>query len=231
MILLALDTSTVACSVAVLAGTTVVERHEEQPREHTRILVPMIRSALDEAGVAVADLDAIVLGNGPGSFIGMRIAASVAQGLAYGTGVSVAPVSSLAAVAARAFDVSAAQEVVVAQDAHMNEVYLGVYGRNDYGLPVALQPERLHGLGEIAELGADGAGSRVAAGAGWERYPGLREANRARVANDSGCLLPRAADLIRLGADQVRAGKTVRPQEVVPAYLRNKVAEKPASRP
>ncbi len=73
MRLLALDTSSIACSVAVQTDKTIVERYEEQPREHTRLLVPMIETSLDEAGITLADLDAIVLGNGPGSFIGMRI--------------------------------------------------------------------------------------------------------------------------------------------------------------
>ena len=91
MKLLALDTSSVACSVALQIGDDVVERHEEQPREHTRLLMPMIESLLADAGVVLSDLDAIVLGNGPGSFIGMRIAASVAQGLAFGAALANCP--------------------------------------------------------------------------------------------------------------------------------------------
>ena len=82
--LLAIDTSSVACTVAASNGDAVVERHVEQPREHTRLLMPMIREVLNESEIALTDLDAIVLGNGPGSFIGMRIAASVSQGLAHG---------------------------------------------------------------------------------------------------------------------------------------------------
>ena len=81
MNLLAIDTSSIACTIAVQIADSVVERHEEQPREHTRLLMPMIRDALQEADAQLTDLDAIVLGNGPGSFIGMRIAASVSQGL------------------------------------------------------------------------------------------------------------------------------------------------------
>jgi tRNA threonylcarbamoyladenosine biosynthesis protein TsaB len=90
--LLAIDTSSLACSVALRVGDVVIERHEEQAREHTRLLTPMIREVLTESGMHLPRLDAIVLGNGPGSFIGMRIAASVAQGLAHGAGLSVVPV-------------------------------------------------------------------------------------------------------------------------------------------
>ena len=129
MKLLAIDTSSLACSVALLAGDSVFERHEEQAREHTRLLLPMIEDVLAEGGLVPGDLDAVVLGNGPGSFIGMRIAASVAQGIAHGAGLDIVPVSSLAAVAAQVFEMTEAKEVVVAQDAHMNEVYLGAFRR------------------------------------------------------------------------------------------------------
>ena len=71
MNLLAIDTSSIACSVAVQAGDAICSRHEEQPREHTRILLPMINEVLAESGAELSTLDAIVLGNGPGSFIGM----------------------------------------------------------------------------------------------------------------------------------------------------------------
>ena len=131
MNLLAIDTSSVACSVALQHEGKVSERHEEQAREHTRLLVPMIRELLQESSVELTDLDAIVLGNGPGSFIGMRIAASVAQGLAFGSGLNIVPVSSLAAIAAQVFREHDADEVVVTQDAHMSEVYLGIFRRGD----------------------------------------------------------------------------------------------------
>ncbi len=168
MKLLAFDTSSIACTVAVKADGAVVERHKEKAREHTRILMPMIRSCLEEADVALADLDAIVVGNGPGSFIGMRIGASVAQGLAHGAGVDLVPVSSMAAVAARAGNEG--DSVVVAQDAHMNEVYLGIYRIDSAGLPEPLIDECLHGQHAIPEL-ASLPEPVVAAGFGWQRYP------------------------------------------------------------
>ena len=100
MRLLAFDTSSVACTVGLQDGDELFIQHEEQPREHTRLLMPMIRSVLAEAHVELSDLDGIVLGNGPGSFIGMRIAASVAQGLAFGANLRIAPVSSKSAFVA-----------------------------------------------------------------------------------------------------------------------------------
>jgi tRNA threonylcarbamoyladenosine biosynthesis protein TsaB len=226
--LLAIDTSSVACSVALQHDGNILERHEEQPREHTRLLVPMITELLQESSVELSDLDAIVLGNGPGSFIGMRIAASVAQGLAFGSGLNIVPVSSLAAVAAQVFCEHDTNEVVVTQDAHMSEVYLGIFGRGENGLPDDLIPERLHGQGPIAELEQRGT-VRAAAGFGWRRYPKLLEANRTFLDEVIELPHPRALHLLGLGAAGLARGDAIAPQNVLPAYLRQKVAEIPAA--
>ena len=231
MKLLALDTSSVACSVALQIGDDVVERHEEQPREHTRLLMPMIESLLADAGATLSDLDAIVLGNGPGSFIGMRIAASVAQGLAFGASLQIVPVSSMAAVAARVIVEHDAGEVIVAQDAHMQEVYLGIYRPGPGGNPDATIPEQLHGLSAIAELEPHSDRSRFGAGYGWQRYPELLVANRDRVTNVVDILYPHASDLLGLATIALENCGAVKPQNISPAYLRHKVAEIPRRGP
>ena len=228
MKLLALDTSTVACSVALRLGSHVVERHEEQAREHTRLLMPMIRGVLSDGQVEVHELDAIVLGNGPGSFIGMRIAASVAQGLAHGAELPLVPVSSLAAVAAQTFAETDANAVIVTQDAHMNEVYLGAYSRGDADLPDPMFPECLHGQGLIDRLHSSDSGGRYAAGYGWRRYPALFAANESLVEVMFEARYPRALFLLPLGAIALRNGMTVNPEDINPAYLRQKVAQKPS---
>ncbi len=222
---LALDTSSVACSVALQIGDEVIERHEEQPREHTRLLLPMIRDVLEQAGVELSELDAIVLGNGPGSFIGMRIAASVAQGLAHGSGLKIVPVSSLAAVAAEVFMASDADLVAVAQDAHMNEVYLGLFERGNDDLPLTIGKERLQTQEVVAELDENGMMRRVAAGYGWQRYPILIDLNRSFFCEESSVLYPHARFLLDLAAN----ADAIAPQDVEPEYLRRKVAEKPGS--
>ncbi len=228
MKLLAIDTSSVACSVALHLGPAVFERHEEQAREHTRLLTPMIRGVLAEGQLEVGDLDAIVLGNGPGSFIGMRIAASVAQGLAYGANVGIVPVSSLAAVAAQVFAETDAKAAIVTQDAHMNEVYLGAYCRGDANFPECLFPERLHGQSFITELEGSDASGRVAAGFGWQRYPQLTTLNESLFELRSDVLYPRASYLLSLGAIALQNGYSVDPQDIAPAYMRDKVAEAPS---
>ena len=229
MKLLAIDTSSLACSVALQADRDIIERHEEQAREHTRLLMPMLRAVLDEASLHTEQLDAIVLGNGPGSFIGMRIAASVAQGIAHGAGIPIVPVSSLAAVAAQAFQETGAREIVVAQDAHMNEVYLGAFEQGANGLPVPLFAERLQTQTRIEGLDPASARTRAAAGFGWQRYPGLAAANGSLIGDQSTVMHPRARFLLALGEAALADGRQIRPHDLVPAYLRSKVAAKPAS--
>lgn len=226
MKLLAIDTSSLACTVALGIGDELIERHEEQKREHTRLLMPMIRDVLDLAGVALNDLDAIVLGNGPGSFIGMRIAASVSQGLAHGAGLRIIPVSSLAAVAAEVLDSTDAETVVVTQDAHMHQVYMGMYSRSGENLPQPICVERLQGQELIAELRRGEQFSTVAAGQGWQRYPKLLAANQSLLGGQSDVLYPHARYLLVL-ADLSAA---IPAEDIQPAYLRQKVAEIPGTR-
>jgi len=164
-----------------------------------------------------------VLGNGPGSFIGMRIGASVAQGLAHGANLKIAPVSSMAAVAAEVGS-SEPASVVVAQDAHMQEVYLGVY-KVDGSNVTSIVPERLQRSEAIAEL-VDNEGC-IAAGYGWQRYPDLLQANLTNLRGLAKVLYPRARFLLSLGVNAFELGNWIAAEDVNPAYLRQQVAEKP----
>lgn len=222
MNLLALDTSSDACSVALQVGKTTVERHVVRPREHTQLLVPMIEEAMDEAGATFGDLDAIVPGIGPGSFIGIRIAASVAQGIAFASRLKLLPVSSLAAVAAECLATVGPERIAVAQDAHMNEVYLAAFTRGDAGLPVQSGAALLAGIAPIAAL-AEGAGWH-AAGAGWRRYPELLARNAATLAGVLEVLYPRARFLLDLAQKDWASGLAIEPDELLPDYLREQVA-------
>jgi len=226
MKLLAVDTSSNACSVAIQIGDEIIEKHVVEPRAHTKILMPMISTLLNEAAIKVADLDAVVLGNGPGSFIGMRIGASVAQGLAYGGGINIVPVSSLASVAAEAIVAHSADKVLVAQDARMHEIYLGRYHAGTDGLPVPEAREQICNVGEIADLES----MYVAAGAGWRKYPQLAQLNEDHIGALPDLDHPRAQCLLGLGAKAYQNGQSVAPEALVPAYLRMKVAEVPTSR-
>ena len=224
MKLLALDTSTAACSVALALGEEVLERHEIRPKEHTRLLVPMIRDLLAQAGVAPQDLDAVVLGNGPGSFIGLRIGASVAQGICHAAGLKLVPVSSLAAVAAQALHGSDAASIVVAQDAHMSEVYLATYRRGEDDAPLAEGDTVLQPIARIESLRRGVPGKRFAAGEGWRRYPELLALNEHLFAGVADVQWPRARFLLELGRRAFGAGEAIEPEALVPAYVRERVA-------
>jgi tRNA threonylcarbamoyladenosine biosynthesis protein TsaB len=226
MKLLALDTSSEACSVALCLDDDVREDHRVVPREHTRLIIPMIRGLMGAAGVEYRELDAIVLGNGPGSFIGMRIGASVAQGIAYAAGLDLVPVSSLAVVAAEVLRDPVVDHVLVTQDARMNEVYLAEFARGERDLPVSIGTARLHPVAEPAVPHAAGA---WAAGSGWIRYPALLDASRPGLAGLSALAHPRASLLLEIGRRELEAGRRCAPEALVPEYLRVQVAEKPAS--
>ncbi|MEX2124129.1 MAG: tRNA (adenosine(37)-N6)-threonylcarbamoyltransferase complex dimerization subunit type 1 TsaB [Woeseia sp.] len=230
MNLLALETSTIACSVALLYDGRVFERHVVKPKEHTRLLIPMIRAVLADGGAGLSDLDAIIPGNGPGSFIGMRIAASVAQGLAYGANLKLVPVSSLAAVAAETFHRTAADNVIVAQDAHMNEVYVARFEKGKQGLPVADGDAVLQPVARIEGLEGGGAPRWHAAGAGWQRYPELLQLNADRLAGTVDVLFPQARFLLAAGEAAWQAGAATDPGGLVPDYVRSRVASMPGAR-
>jgi tRNA threonylcarbamoyladenosine biosynthesis protein TsaB len=222
MRLLAIDTSSEACSAALQDGEVITEQHRIEPREHTRILLPMIRQLLDENGLAVKDLDAVVLGNGPGSFIGMRISASVAQGLCFGAGLPLVPVSSLAAIAAEVIESEGADKIAVAQDARMNEVYFAAYVADSRGLPLAQGSEAIVSVERRDLLQGTG---WTAGGGGWQRYPQLALGFAAAIATASRIWHPRARYLLKLGAASYEQGQSIDAAGLQPAYLRTKVAE------
>lgn len=221
MKLLAVETSTDACSVTVSRGDRIFEDHKVEARSHTRELVPMIRRQLEAAGLAIHELDAIVLGNGPGSFIGMRLGASVAQGLAFGAGLKIVPVSSLSAIAAEAFATGSPDRVMIAQDARMQEIYCSVFCRNAEGLP---EEEGQAQLKRISEF--DGSDTLAVAGGAWFRHPALTEGL------DPGVSLlplrePKARYLVGSARRILAAGRAIDPVDLEPGYLRQKVAEIP----
>ena len=227
MKLLALDTSSDACTVAVQHGTGIAARHHEGAKEHTRLLMPMIHDVMEEAALEYADLDAMVLGNGPGSFIGMRISSAVTQGIAF---AAVVPVSSMAVLAAQVMEEASTPYVAIAQDAHMQEVYFGLYRRTRDGFPEPVGEERLAGQERITELDKLDPASCTAAGRGWSLYPALLDANESRIAATSFLVVPDACYVLKLGAAAFAGGSSIDPKDVNPAYLRQKVASTAAGK-
>ncbi len=223
MRILALDTATEACSVTLLDDERRISRYEEPGRGHAERILPMIDAVLGEAKRELADLDAIAVGRGPGAFTGVRIAISVAQGLAFGAHKRVVPVSDLAALAQRVADERNAFTVLACIDARMGELYWGCYERDPRGLVTLIGEERVSKAADVRlPPGADWYG----AGSGWNV---ATLSHRVRSMDDVSSrllprLFPRAEEIARLAAPEIAAGRTVAPEEALPVYLRDHVA-------
>lgn len=221
--ILAVDTATEACSAALLVGEQVYARYEEAPRDHTRKILPMVQSLLDEAGITLADLDAIAFGRGPGSFTGVRIGIGVAQGLALGAEKPLIAVSTLAAMAQGAWRRDGARRVFTAIDARMNEVYFGRFEEQS-GLMVPVQeecvidPQRL-----AAELALEGEWHAI--GTGFATYGEVLQLAGEQVPA-SAPWLPMAEDMLPLARAAWLAGEAVAVEAATPVYLRDKVTWK-----
>jgi len=223
MKILAVETATEACSAAVLIDGQVIERYQVAPRVHNKLILPMVEAVLAEAGLAVPQLDAIAFGRGPGSFTGVRIAAGVAQGIAFGADLPVVPVSTLAALSLAAMDETGAVLAYACIDARMGEVYWGVYRKTG---------EYVELLGEEAVLPAEQVAfpedSRgVGVGSGWGTYGAVLGGRLGpRVEAVLAERFPRAEVIARLGAAGFARGLAVPAERALPVYLRDKVARK-----
>lgn len=228
MRLLALDTATEACSVALADGDAIHERWVEAPREHGDRLFAMIEAVLADAGLGATELDALAFGRGPGAFTGVRIATGVAQGIAAGLELAVLRVSTLAALAQGVYRRHGHARVLAALDARMGEVYWGAYALDDAGVMRALAEECVAPPDAVPVPAGDG---WYGAGTGWARYPqALARRAGPALAGDLGRALPAARDLLPAAAADFMAGLAVPPAEALPVYLRDRVADKPRQR-
>jgi len=226
MKILALETSTEACSAALLVDGETAERYQLAPQQHNKLILPMVASLLAEAGLSLQQMDALAFGRGPGSFTGVRIAAGVAQGLAFGAELTVAPVSTLAAMAQEAFAETPDGFAFPCIDARMGEVYWGVYQRGADGFAELVGAEAVTDAGavEFPEAAASGHGI----GSGWGTYEAVLRGRlgERRVMGMLSDRFPRAAWIARLGAEVFRRGGCVAAEDAQPVYLRDKVAKK-----
>ena len=226
MRLLALDTATEGCSVALLMEDRLLTREAELARGHAERILPMIDELLGEAGVSLRGLDAIAFGRGPGSFTGVRLAASITQGLAFGAGLRVVAISDLRALAQRVFDEDGrVTRALVCTDARMQEVYWGCFERGGDGLAHARSPERV-GPATSVEL-PPGWSDVAGAGRGFIAYPALATLTGVTIRGGWDRLLPRAVEVARLAAPDIAAGRLLAPEAAVPVYLRDDVARPP----
>jgi len=220
MYLLALDTSTEACSAALCMNGQLLERSELAPRRHGELILPMIDSLLAEAGISKHQLDTIAVGRGPGAFTGVRLGVSLAQGMAMGLDLPVVAVSSLAALALEAPNGDAA--ILAAIDARMDEVYVGSFRRCCDGL---VEPLDTEWVGKADAYSITESPAWYGVGSGWQAHREellilMTVAPRDILADR----FPQARNIARLAAPLWAMGKTYSAEQLQPVYLRNKVA-------
>lgn len=222
MKILALDTSTEACSVALLDHGQIIEEFCIAPQQHSRLVLGMIERILASSELRLTQLDALAFGRGPGSFTGVRIAASVIQGLAFAANLPVAPISSLQAMAQGARREFAAQAVIPAIDARMNEVYWAEYIGNEVGIMVLVAEERVD-KPEAIKLARQH--PFVGVGSGWISYKDALHTAFGNQVSHAAEYYPHAQDIAYLAAKAVPMEQYVTAEDALPIYIRDNVAQ------
>jgi len=226
MNLLAIDTATEACSAALYLDGAIAARYALAPREHARLILPMVDELLREADIKPTQLDAVSFGRGPGAFTGLRIAAGVVQGIAYGADLPVVPVSSLAALAQGCYRERGVTRVLATIDARIGEVYWGMYELGE-GVAELRGEERVMTPHSVPLPEGEG---WYGAGSGWAAYGDILQTRlQDHVSHVEGARCPHAHDVALLAAAAYRRGETVSAAQAAPVYLRDEVAVKSVS--
>ena len=226
MRVLAVDTATEASSVALLSGDELLSRYAEGGLSHAQQILGMVEAVLAEAQVSLSMLDGIAASIGPGSFTGVRISVAVAQGLAFGAGLRVAPVSTLEALAFQSMRGGAAN-ALACLDARMGEVYWGCFAADPARGVAASSPPSV-GPPESVVLPVPGPHRGI--GRGFTAYPALAALPGLELDPDDRRALPNAREFARLGALRLQLGEGLDPADISPLYLRDKVALTEAER-
>jgi tRNA threonylcarbamoyladenosine biosynthesis protein TsaB len=214
--ILAVDTSTEACSVALQIGNETIAQYADEPRSHSRLLMPMVQQVLAEAQIKVNQLDAIGVSIGPGSFTGLRIGFAAVQGMAYGADIPVTPVSTLELIAAtfkRQQNIQAG-DIITLLDARMSEFNLGRYRLDKNNQIVALEADQLVSTEQALELIKANQPSAIIGDAGnlFESAPQHAELFTP--------IYPNAIDLLPMAKQQLDQGSAVNIESVDLVYLR-----------
>jgi tRNA threonylcarbamoyladenosine biosynthesis protein TsaB len=227
MRVLALDTATEVGSVALLCGDVLIGRTAEPGRSHAQQVLAMVEAVLAEAQVSLSMLDGIAASIGPGAFTGVRISVSVAQGLAFGAGLPVIPVTTLEALAAQVLR-GAEDHALACLDARMGEVYWGCFTA-DAARGVAAAGAARVGPPDSVVVPAGGSVYR-GIGRGFAAYPALGLLPGLTLGANDSQALPNAREFARLGSLRLERGEGLDPADLSPLYLRDKVALTEAER-
>ncbi len=224
MKLLAIETATECCSVALLSGEEVFAVSEIAPRRHNEIILSMCEQVLAQGEISLGQLDTIAFGRGPGAFTGVRLAAGVTQGIALARDLPVVPVSSLAVLAQEVYHKHQPTQVLPCIDARMQEVYYALYELNQDKVMQLTGGEHVI---KPALIEIEVKDDCIGAGTGWDNYAKiLSQRCRRKVAYDAGAL-PQAEYVAKLGKYYFEQGHRVTAVQALPVYLRDNVANKP----
>ena len=226
MKLLAIDTATEVCSVALLSNGEITTEYQETARDHSRLILAMIDRLMASAEMTPAQLDGLAFGRGPGSFTGVRIAAGVTQGIAFAADCPVLPVSDLAAIAQRAYRETGAKHVLTAIDARMGEVYWAAYQLAPSQLMQLCGSECVVSPGEVPLAELDCNVDWQGRGTGWVTYQQeLAAATSMLNVSNHTHGLPHAQDILVHGQHLLANGGGLPAELAQPIYLRDKVAQ------
>lgn len=216
-IILALDTSTDACSVALRCDGQIFSHHEVKPRAHNKLLLNMIAGVVQEADIPISTLDAIAFTQGPGSFTGLRMAAGVVQGLAFGANVPVIPMSTLQLLAQSAYDQHGSKNVAIAMDARVDEIYFNTFSLDDNKL---MQPTQDDCIISPQNVLLDSSSPWHGVGDGWmvyqKHFPAFTTLKCEKAMQNT---YPNAISLLPLAVEKLAKGELLAAHMAQPQYL------------
>lgn len=217
--ILALDTATEACSVALQHQGKIYHLDELSPRSHTQRILPMVDELLQQANIRLSDVNFLAFGRGPGSFTGVRVGVGIAQGLAFGANLPLLPISNLTMMAEQAYQQLGAEEVVALIDARMDEVYFAQLYRTAHGWQHRVAEQVCSPADAISQIQPERKPAVV--GTGWGAYPAFNQADLGLLISE--ITLPSARFMFTLAEFLLHTEGGQRAEEVEPVYLRNQV--------
>lgn len=214
--LLAFETATVACSVAIWLNGEITQRLEIAPQRHSDILLSLVDELLSDTQINLKNLDAIAFGSGPGSFMGVRIATGVAQGIAYGSDLPVIPVSTLQALAQAAYQQTYSKQVIAGWDARMNSIYWGVYQVDARRIMQEITGDHVDYPKDIQFP----KGKKIGVGNAWSVYRSSLPPDFQFIQKD---IYPDATSVALIAQQKFKQGDVLPPEKAEPTYIREKV--------
>jgi len=218
--ILGIETATAACSVAIKIAEQTWMDIQVAPQQQSKLILQMCEQLLQQVNINLADIDIFAFGKGPGSFTGLRIAASVIQGLAFATNKPIVGVSTLQALAQQAYELTKTPRVLALLDARMQEVYCGGYSIASNGIMQAEYPDCVQCPKQITYTAIDVC---LAVGEGVRTYQQFLQQQWPGMNITTDILYPRAEEVVNLAAINMQQGNVLTPSQAVPVYLRNQV--------